>query len=113
MQKEPKGKYSGFESCVFVSFCTTLTALRKVFSAKSPIAIHGALICLKETSSQDKEAGIIYVLKHIFNARQIMIRYPWGDWTNTNYLNLYHLTGTSGVALALNPEKVGWTTDKR
>ena len=38
-------------------------ALGNVLSAKSPIAIYRALICLKETFSQDKE-----VRKHILQA---------------------------------------------
>ena len=92
MKKEPKDKDSKFESFVFwaspqdhngskesaknESGCLQ----KKALSARNPIAIYRALICLKETFSQDKEARIIDVfLTSFFAGRQVMRRHPRGE----------------------------------
>ena len=54
-----------------------------MLSARYPIVIYRALICLKETSSQDKEGRISYVFQAFstHHAGQVMIRHPKGENT--------------------------------
>ena len=58
-----------------------------MLSARNPIAIHRALICLKETCSQTKEHALLMSFKHILHAGQVMIRHPKGQ--NTIF-SLFH-----------------------
>ena len=72
VQKEPKDKDPEFQSFVFCVFLhdsndsKDLARTRlweKVLSGRRPIAIYRTLICLKETSSEEKEARIIDVFQ--------------------------------------------------
>ena len=70
-RKNQKTRTQSLNPLSFGSFCTTVMtqkpnarqALGKVLSARSPIAIYRALICLKETSSQGKKVRIINVFQ--------------------------------------------------
>ena len=89
MQKDPTDRDSEFESFVFCIFlhdysqdskelvCTRLW--EKMLSARIPVAIYRALICLKKPLRKAKKSALMMSFRHILLHGQVMIRHPRGE----------------------------------